>query len=41
MTFHEALLKVGEVRSLLPENVHIMALTATATHALRLELAKE
>lgn len=40
MTFHEALLKVGKVHSLLQENVHIMALTASTTHALILELTK-
>ena len=34
------LLKVGELRSLMPANVNIMALTATATRSLRLELAK-
>lgn len=39
MTFREALLKIGEVRSLLPQNVNVMALTATATHTLRMELA--
>ena len=30
-TFHTLLGQVGEVRSLLPENVNVMALTATAT----------
>ena len=37
-TFREVLLKIGEVRSLLPEKSPVMALTATATYALRLEL---
>lgn len=39
-TFRPILLKVGELRSLMPENVKVMALTATATHSLRLELLK-
>ena len=37
-TFRPVLLKVGELRSLMPENTNVMALTATATHSLRLEL---
>ena len=38
--FRPMLLKVGELRSLMPANVNVMALTATATRSLRLELAK-
>lgn len=38
-TFRQELLKVGELRSLLPEKCHVMALTATASYSLRLELA--
>ena len=40
MTFREALLKVGELRSFLPKNVNFLALTATATCALRWELSQ-
>ncbi len=32
--FHGALLRIGEIRSLLPEGVHMMAMTATATRSL-------
>ncbi len=39
-TFRPVLLKLGELRSLMPENVNVMALTATATKHVRLELAK-
>ena len=39
-TFREALLSVGEVRSLLPQGVHMMALTATATKTLQRKVAK-
>eukprot|EP00731_Ephydatia_muelleri_P002966 Em0001g2966a len=34
-TFRQTLMRVGEIRSLLPENVAILALTATATTQLR------
>ena len=37
-TFREALLKVGEVRSILPQKTPVMALTATATRSLQFEL---
>lgn len=37
-TFREVLLKIGELRSLFPQKTPVMALTATATHSLRLEL---
>ena len=37
-TFRDALLKVGEVHSLVPEKTAVMALTATATRSLQLEL---
>ena len=37
-TFHEALSRIGELRSLIPEKTQVMALTATATRSLRLEL---
>uniref|UniRef100_A0A1X7VD72 Helicase ATP-binding domain-containing protein n=1 Tax=Amphimedon queenslandica TaxID=400682 RepID=A0A1X7VD72_AMPQE len=36
--FRESLLKVGELRSLLPEKCNAMALTATASLCLRLKL---
>ncbi|XP_011405272.1 PREDICTED: uncharacterized protein LOC105313489 [Amphimedon queenslandica] len=39
-TFQPILLRVEELRSLMPENIKVMALTATATHSLRLELSK-
>ena len=38
-TFREALLRIGELRSILPANTPVMALTATATLTLRLELS--
>ena len=34
-TFRKTLLRIGEVRSILPPNINILALTATATHSLR------
>ena len=34
-TFRESLKRIGEVWSILPEGVHVMALTATATKSLR------
>ena len=37
-TLHDALLKVGDVHSLVPEKTAVMAFTATATCSLRLEL---
>ena len=37
-TFHSAL-RVGELRSMLPPTVNVMALTVTATKILRLELS--
>ena len=39
-TFRKLLLKIGEVRSLLPERVNIMALTATATTKLRINISR-
>ena len=39
-TFREALLRIGEVHSIIPENIPVMALTATATHNLRTQLAE-
>lgn len=39
-TFRKLLLRIGEVRSLLPETVNVMALTATATVKLRKDAAK-
>ncbi len=39
-TFRGALLRIGEVRSILPENTPIMALTATATRTLQNEIAR-
>jgi ATP-dependent DNA helicase RecQ len=37
-TFREELLRIGELRSLLPDKARVMALTATATRSLMLEL---
>ena len=34
-TFRKLLLRIGEIRSLLPDQARIMALTATATEKLR------
>ena len=34
-TFRECLLRIGEVRSLIPKGIHMMAMTATATQQLR------
>ena len=39
-TFRESLLRIGEIRSIIPENIPVMALTATATHSLRTQLAE-
>ena len=30
-TFHQAFARIGELRSIIPDDVHIIALTATAT----------
>ena len=38
-TFREVLLRIGEVRSLIQVGIPVMALTATATHSLCVELA--
>ena len=38
-TFRSAHLRVGELRSMLPPTVNVMALTATATKTLRLKLS--
>ena len=38
-TFRDALLWIGEIRSVLPEGVHMMALTATATKDLQRKVA--
>ena len=37
-TFRATLKSIGEVRSLLPPNVHVMALTATATTKLQVSV---
>ena len=37
-TFYEVLLKIGELQSIFPNKIPIMALTATATHSVWLEL---
>ena len=39
-TFRQLLLRIGEVRSLLPPGTHLMALTATATKLLRKNVAQ-
>ena len=39
-TFRPALLRIGEIRSLLPPNVNVLALTATASTELRIQIAK-
>ncbi len=39
-TFRRLLLRIGEIRSLLLAHAKIMALTATATAALRMEVSK-
>ena len=39
-TFQPLLLRIGEIRSILPKGVNVMALTATATHQLRLEVSR-
>ncbi len=39
-TFRRLLLRIGEIRSLLPSHVNIMALTATATKTLRRDIAR-
>ena len=39
-TFRPALLRIGEIRSLLPPNVNILAMTATASIDLRIQIAK-
>ena len=38
-TFRSTMERLGEIRSLLPHQVHIMALTATATKSLRLSVS--
>lgn len=38
-TFHEALLRVGDIRSLVPSGVNMMTLTATASRPLRTAVA--
>ena len=38
-TFRASLLRLGEIRSILPSNVGVMALTATATRRLQSEVA--
>ena len=38
--FRKLLLRIGEVRSLLPSEVKIMALTATATTKLRTDVSR-
>lgn len=39
-TFRKTLLRIGEVRSLVPESVCVMALTATATKSLKLDVIR-
>ena len=39
-TFRGALLHLGEIRSILPEGVPIMALTATATKTLQMKVSR-
>ncbi len=39
-TFRSTLRRIGEVRSILPEGVHVMALTATASKTLRYSVSK-
>ena len=39
-TFRSVLLKIGELRSLVPSSVHMLALTATATRPIREEVIK-
>ena len=39
-TFRPLLLRIGEIRSILPREVNVMALTATATHQLHLEVSR-
>ena len=38
--FRMALSRIGEIRSIIPPNVHVMALTATATRITRAEVLK-
>ena len=40
VTFRRLLLRIGEVRSLLPPDANIMALTATATETLRRDVSR-
>ena len=39
-SFRREFSRLGEVRSIIPENVHVMALTATATKSTRAEIIK-
>lgn len=39
-TFRPEFSHLGEVRSIIPDNVHVMALTATATKTTRAEIIK-
>ena len=39
-TFRESILKIGEIRSLLPENTPVMALMATASRSVCSELGR-
>lgn len=39
-SFREAFLRIGEVRCVMASDVHVMALTATATHTLRKEVER-
>ena len=38
-TFRPALLRIGDIRSIIPEDVRMLALTATATRALQVKVA--
>ena len=39
-SFRHALTRIGEIRSLVPEGVNLLAMTATASTALRVDIAK-
>ncbi len=39
-TFHKAFLELGEVRSIIPDSVRMLALTATATKATRIAVCR-
>ena len=39
-SFRSTLLQLGEIRSILPEKINVMALTATITQLVRMQLQK-